>query len=146
MQQKKRWPMVFAIFLLAWGQLTYACEAMDMPAQSVCCCEDHVVGGEMALPIAAEHGCGQLGSKTSPGACCTMEFQSAVDAAAHTLLNADQTFTWLQHAVALANCLGYESRSTLWPPSTSVPPDPDWLLAQAAGGRTVYLSTLRLRI
>ena len=131
------------MLLMVWGQFTYACETMDMPPQSVCCCEDGMAGCDTAVPSPSEDGCDHADSKASSGPCCTVDYQSAVEEAAPTSLSGDQALTWLS-AIALVYWSYLDSLSTLSP--TTPPPDPDWLLAQAENGRTVYLSTLRLRI
>lgn len=143
MHPRKRWPLVFLMLLMVWGQFTYACETMDMPPQPVCCCEDGMEGCDTAVPSPSEDGCDHADSKASSGPCCTVDYQSAVEDAAPTSLSADQALTWL-YAVALVYWPHLDPLSTQ--SSASPPPDPDWLLAQAESGRTVYLSTLRLRI
>lgn len=143
MQKGNRWILVFALFLTIWGQFTYACETMDMPPQTACCCEDGMAGCDTAVPPPSGNDCDHGGPTTSSSSCCEVDYQSAVENAAPTSLSADQALTWL-YAIALVYWPYLDSLSTL--SSTSPPPDPNWLLAQAESGRTVYLSTLRLRI
>mgnify|MGYP000550151075 FL=1 len=143
MQQKKSWLLVVMMFLMVWGQFTYACETMEMPPQSVCCCEDGMAGCDTAMPPPSEDGCDHAGETVSSASCCAVDYHSVVEDAAPSSLSADQALTWL-HVIALVYWPYLDSLSTL--SSTPPPPDPDWLLAQAESGRTVYLSTLRLRI
>ncbi len=130
------------MILMVWGQFTYACETMDMPPQPVCCCEDGMAGCHMAAPPPSGDGC-DTGPNASAGSCCTVDYHSAIEDATPASLSADQALPWL-YAIALVYWPYLDPLSTL--ASTTPPPDPDWLLAQAESGRTVYLSTLRLRI
>lgn len=139
MFKDNRWLMLVPLLLMLWGQFSYACETMDMSPQAVCCCEDGMAGCDMAVPP-SQDGC-HLDASSGP--CCVVEYHSTAEDAAPTSLNADPTSAWL-YAIALVYWPYLDSAFTLSP--TSSPPNPDWLLAQAESGRTVYLSTLRLRI
>lgn len=138
MSKRNRWLMLVPLLLMFWGQFSYACETMDMPPQAVCCCDDGMAGCDAAVPP-SQDGCD---SGASSGPCCLVEYHSTTEDAAPTSSNADPS-TWLV-TIALVH---WPRLDLLTAPSpASSPPDPDWLLAQAESGRTVYLSTLRLRI
>ena len=143
MHPRKRWPLVFLMLLMVWGQFTYACETMDMPPQSVCCCEDGMEGCDTAVPSPLEDGCDHDGPATSSASCCAVDYQSAVEDATTSSWSPDQSLTWL-YSIALVFWPYPDTLSTT--SAITHPPNPDWLLAQAESGRTVYLSTLRLRI
>lgn len=143
MQHRQRWLLVFAMLLTVWGQFTYACEAMDMPPQPACCCEDGMARCDKLASSASEDGCEHVGSVASSESCCAVEYQSAFEDVAPTSSSTDQALTW-PDMIAQVFWPYLDSLSTRSP--TTPPPNPDWLLAQAESGRTVYLSTLRLRI
>ncbi|AXS83661.1 hypothetical protein [Marinobacter sp. Arc7-DN-1] len=143
MIKRNRWLLVVPLLLMLWGQFTYACETMEMPPQPVCCCEDGMAGCDKAAPSPSEDGCEHVGSTASSASCCEVEHQSAFEDAAPASSSADQVLTWVG-MVALLYWPHLDSLFTL-SPATS-PPAPGWLLAQAESGRTVYFSTLRLRI
>jgi len=135
--------MVFAALLLVWGQFTYACETMDMPPQPVCCCEDAVAHCDTPEPSPSKESCDHAGPVASSGSCCSVDYQSAFEDAAPTSSNAVHVVLW-QYAIALVYWPYPDALSSL--SSTTPSPDSDWLLAQAESGRSVYFSTLRLRI
>lgn len=140
MIKRNRWLIVVPLLLMLWGQFSYACETMEMPPQPVCCCEDGMVRCDEAAPSPSEDDCEQAAASES---CCSVEYQSAFEDAAPTSSSTDQALTW-PDMIAQVYWPYLDSLSTRSP--TTPPPDPDWLLAQAESGRTVYLSTLRLRI
>ena len=139
MFKDKRWLMLVPLLLMLWGQFSYACETMDMPPQAVCCCDDGMAGCDTAVP-SSQDGCD---SGTSSAPCCVVEYQSTAEDVAPASSNTDPPTTWLYTIAAVHG--SYPGPLSALSPASS-PPDPDWLLAQAESGRTVYLSTLRLRI
>jgi hypothetical protein len=143
MHPKKRWLLVFAMFLLVWGQFTYACETMEMPPQPFCCCEDGMGGCDTVVPPSDNDNCNHSGSTSSSASCCAVDYQSAAEGAAPSSWSADQSITWLYSIATLFSSYLDALFTTATAPA---PPNPDWLLAQADSGRAVYLSTLRLRI
>lgn len=128
---RQRWLLVFALVLTMWGQFTYACVATEMPPQSVCCCDE------------SKADCDISASGVSSVPCCAVDYQSAVEDAVPISINADEALAGLS-GIALVHWPYLDPLLAL--PSSTSPPDPDWLLTQAESGRTVYLSTLRLRI
>ncbi len=143
MIKRNRWLIVVPLLLMLWGLFTYACETMEMPPQPVCCCEDGMAGCDKAAPPPSEEGCEHVGLSALSASCCDVEYQSGFEDAAPASSSADQVLTW-SGMVALLYWPHLDALSSLSP--VAPPSDPDWLLAQAESGRTVYLSTLRLRI
>ena len=144
MQYRLRWLMVLAMVATVWGQVSYACEAMDTPPQPVCCCEDAKARVDGAAHASPKSDCDQhAGPAALPDSCCVVEYQSAFEDVTSSSSSADPPTLW---NCALAPLHGPCAGSLASVAPTSPSPDPDWLLAQAATGRSTYLSTLRLRI
>lgn len=137
-----RWLAVFALVLMVWGQFAYACHAMEMPPQAYCCCADGMAGCNTAL--AQNDGCDHAPAGRSSTACCSLQYSSLADEAITTSPVPEPPLAWL-HLIALAHWPSIETfLAPAYARSNTV--DIHWLLAQADAGRTVYLSTLRLRI
>ncbi len=127
-----------------WGQVSYACEAMDTPPQPFCCCEGGKVHADGAAHASSESDCDQhAGPAALADSCCAVEYQSAFEDVTSSSSSADPPKLWHCALVPLhGSCAG--CLASLTPKSPF--PDSDWLLAQASTGRSTYLSTLRLRI
>ncbi len=143
MQRKVYWLMVCIMLSMVWGHTSYACETLDTPPQPVCCCEDDTTHRDGAASHTEDDGCDVADPGAAPDACCAVEYQSAFEDVTSSPSSVDPP-KLCYPALALLHGPHAEPPAPL---ATTAPyPDPGWLLARARSGRSIYFSTLRLRI
>lgn len=142
-QRSNRWLAILALILMSLGQFAYACETMGAPPQALCCCggdESHCADADTAADT-IEDNCGAPAD--SSGACCVLEYSTPASEAITASTDAQQFTAWQPFGLS-----SWPALATLYSPTFARGSTTGgiWLLAQANSGRTVYLSTLRLRI